>query len=73
MRIRVVLQATDFGGIDVVGGTMNKDKVTLYLDMDDINELNRIAEAQDTSASRLIRLMIRDFIAQHKDNSKAKK
>jgi hypothetical protein len=52
---------------------MKKDKVTLYLDTDDINELNRIAEIQDTSASRLIRLMIREFIANHKQTTKAKK
>lgn len=45
---------------------MTKDKVTLYLDTDDIELLNKIAEAEDTSPSRIIRSLIREHLATKK-------
>ncbi len=52
--------------------TMSKDKVTLYLDLDHVTMLRKIAEAKDTSPSRLIRLMIRQYIARNKSLLKKK-
>jgi hypothetical protein len=45
---------------------MKKDKVTLYLDTDDIETLNRVAEAEDTSPSRIVRILIREHLASKK-------
>lgn len=46
---------------------MKKKAVTLYLDADDIQMLTRLADKHgDTSASRIIRELIRDYIAKHK-------
>jgi len=45
---------------------MKKDKVTLYLDTDDIDLLNKIAEFEDTSPSRIVRGLIRDHLSTKK-------
>lgn len=50
---------------------MDKGNITLYLDRDDINRLSDIARTQDTSPSRIIRQLVRDYLAQHQSARKS--
>lgn len=45
---------------------MDKGAITLYLDKDDLDRLSKIAEEQDTSASRILRGLIRDYLAKYR-------
>ena len=50
--------------------TMAQKPVTLYLDADEVQLLSKIAAKQDTSASRLIRLMIREYLKKNREDLK---
>jgi hypothetical protein len=45
---------------------MNKDKITLYLDIDDIKTLGKVAIKKDQSVSQIIRRLIRDYLEKSK-------
>jgi metal-responsive CopG/Arc/MetJ family transcriptional regulator len=49
---------------------MTKGKITLYLDVDDVVSLQHIAKNDDTSPSRIVRHLIRTYIAQFKEQRK---
>lgn len=53
---------------------MDKGKVTLYLDKDDLKELDRVAKGMDTSPSWIIRRLVRKYLDKVKSGkSKDKK
>jgi len=51
---------------------MNRGKVTLYLDRTETEALKKIAKGQDTSASRIIRQLVRDYLRDYKAKKKKK-
>jgi len=44
---------------------MRKGKVTLYLDLDALRALNKMAKSEDSSASRIIRRLVKEHIEKH--------
>ena len=50
-----------------------KEPFNLYLDAQDLKRLSKIAEKNDTSASRIIRELVRKYIAKNQSRSKGRR